>query len=116
MQALRLLQSITLAFPVSSLEDSWLADVESLLFDSPLRRFHLYGSGDRRRAPTSLSATFVHGFVSRHANHLKRFAVLRLPISPQSLKYVVGTARGLEQLFISMWRCDLVRTNSLSNL
>lgn len=105
--ALRHLESITLTFPLRGMTQNWLLYVEQLLYNSPLRRFHLYVSGAQASAPLPLSPHFVQSIIDRHGVTLKRFAALRLPLSIYSLDYIMRNSE-IEQLFCSVRKVDLV--------
>lgn len=51
---------------------------------------------------------FIRSFMLQHGDRLKRFAVLRTPLRPQSLQLVTQMGVSLMQLFVSMWKSDLV--------
>ena len=105
--ALERLQSITLTFPLHGVTTDWLQDVQELLWNSPLTKFHLYTTGGQAGAPLSLDELFIERFVRKHSSHLTRLAILRLPISVRSLSRVCTTTT-LEQLFLSVRKADLV--------
>ena len=109
------LQSISLSVLSTKISDDWLKALEMALSDSPLTHFHLYSMGmSLSSTPISTSAEvdFVTSFMLQHGSRLERFAVLRTPFRPQSLQTVAQMGSTLKQLFISMWKKDLVRLYS----
>lgn len=104
------LYSVTFTVPQSGATSQWLSNVHAVLQNSPLRRFHLYASGSNIPVndQVSLDDRFVETLVTRHTGTLVRFAVLRIPVSIPSMDFLRRTAHGIEQLFISVKRSDLV--------
>ena len=108
--ALDQLESITLGVPLDVVNDKWLAGVDVLLASSPLQIFHIYATG-RRRAEGGilpLDEAFVKSFALRHGNSLKRFAVLRFPVTLPCIE-LLSNHTAIEELFIALKRTDLVR-------
>lgn len=107
------LQSISLAVSSTKITDDWLRELNLALSDSPLTHFHLYSVGGSISAiplTENAESDFIHSFMLQHGRLLERFAVLRTPFRSQSLQAVAQMGSALKQLFVSMWKKDLVRT------
>lgn len=121
-QALRSLESVTLTVSQHiSDPTAWTHSALELLSHSPLQKFHIYSTyitiawslfgaeaelasifpmGSAYQSLSSALATLWKDLVATHGQTLRRFSVLRMPISLASIREICAGCPNLEELFV----------------
>lgn len=97
--------TIPVGMPYAKFLDGLLDAVHS----APLREFQIWRPGGDIRAIGGLPYHFVAPFLSRHGARLRKFAVQRLETTMDVIKLVCQRCPALEQLFVVLGPCDMVR-------